>query len=316
MKNLNLENINISSPPVELIELFSEKAWRQRIHLFDDVFTPGTKCEYEWQSCFMPENIKGMSFLDVGANDGMFAFLAEKYGASEVTAIDLFKKTKESCMKNGWPLSRISTIKKLKNSKVEIHNVSIYNLVELKKRFDLTYCGNVLAWLNDPLSALQQLAAVTNKTLLIREDISNIIGYPALEYVNSETSDCIFNGNAEFYLQSLKSLGFKNITFRIIDEYKILERRNNEFKKFKLKKGIKVFLNPFTESYDLFENDLVKTGSALVNNKLFFSEIGWIKLDDVAETEDYLPKHSIGKWIYRKRVKKGLTKHALIIADK
>lgn len=197
-----MKNIEIKDPSSDLVELFSLREWRQRIHLFDDIYTPGTRSEYEWEMCSFPGNLNGKSFIDVGANDGMISFLAEKKGASKVTSVDLYIADENTNlnMTQGWSIGRINKVKKVKQSSINVKPCSIYDLNQLNEQFDVVYCGNVIAWLDNPTEAISQLSKITKKQLIIREDISKIKGKPLLEYVNNHNlTSCMYNGNEAFY---------------------------------------------------------------------------------------------------------------------
>ena len=318
---MKLKNIEIKNPSQELIELFSLKEWRQRIHLYDNIYTPGTRSEYEWDLCAMPTNFSGKSFIDVGSNDGMRSFLAEKKGAKEVMAVDLYVSEENTNLNmiNGWAINRINQVKKVKHSSILIQTCSIYDLHALNKKFDTVYCGNVIAWLDNPVEALKQLASITTEQLIIREDISKIKGKPLLEYTNNDDfTSCMFNGNQTFYKTILKSLGFKKIEIIPVDEYKIVEQRERDFEKFTLKAKCKVYKNPFSDEL-AFTNttNQIATGSTLVNNRYFFNMIGWVSANEVDEFKaQMIPTNSIKKIIFEKKYRKNLLDNSMIFATK
>lgn len=316
-----MKNIEISSPSNGLVELFSLKEWRQRIHLLDEIYTPGTRSEYEWEICSFPNDLTGKSFIDVGANDGMISFLAERKGAAKVTSVDLYVDDENTNlnMTQGWSIGRINKVKEIKKSSIIVKACSVYDLGHLNEQFDVVYCGNVIAWLSNPMEAISQLTKVTKKQLIIREDISKIKGKPVLEYVNNnDLTSCMYNGNKEFYTKYLKSLGFKSIVFKPVDEYGILERRDRDFPKFTIKENTKVYKNPFSDE-DLSIKDVTSVSSAsiLVNNKYFFNLLGWVKKTDV-EIYPYnmVPKNLFKKIIFEKKYRKNMINNCMIFAEK
>ncbi|MEO8761959.1 MAG: DUF1698 domain-containing protein [Bacteroidia bacterium] len=316
-----MKNIEIKNPSQELIELFSLKEWRQRIHLYDNIYTPGTRSEYEWDMCVMPTNLFGKSFIDVGSNDGMMSFLAEKKDAKSVTSVDLYtnKENTHLNMVNGWAINRINQVKKIKKSTISIKPCSIYDLHTLNEKFDTVYCGNVIAWLNNPVEALKQLASITKEQLIIREDISKIKGKPVLEYINNDDfTGCMFNGNQTFYKTILKSLGFKKIEIIPVDEYKIVERREQDFKKFTFKENYKVYKNPFSDELAFINNTKqMATASVRINNRYFFNMIGWISENEVEEFKvQMIPTNLIKKVIFEKKYRKNLLDNSMIFATK
>lgn len=62
----------------KLEKIFSYQNWRQSIEVENNIFTPGHITPDMWTFVGLPASLQGKSFLDVGANDGMFSFLAEK----------------------------------------------------------------------------------------------------------------------------------------------------------------------------------------------------------------------------------------------
>lgn len=146
----------------------------------------------------LPENMKGMSVLDVGAADGFFSFEFERRNAKTVLAIDThtydgnighpdispakinnyrqkyqrFAKENDSLKKicNKYHISsptRILIAKKILHSRIKFKVDSIYNLSNWKKKFDLVFCGDLMEHLKNPLLALENLLYVTKKLCII-----------------------------------------------------------------------------------------------------------------------------------------------------
>ncbi|MES2680979.1 MAG: methyltransferase domain-containing protein [Bacteroidota bacterium] len=314
-----MKNIEIKDPNPQLLKLFSYKEWRQRVRLYDDIFSPGTRGEYEWDLCNLPSSLKGKSFIDVGANDGMFSFLAEEKGAGSVKSVDLYVDENETNMNmmGGWPISRIKEIKKIKNSSIDVESCSIYDLQKLGQKYDVVFCGNVIAWLQNPLGALDQLCAITKEKLIIREDISPVKGKPVLEYVNNKDfTACSFNGNEEFYRSYLQARGFKKVEIVPVDEYKIFERRSADFKKYEIAKGVKVFSNPFSENDFVYSEKLQATGAALINGKYFLDKTGWVNQEDAKLLPDMVPVNPIKRKIFESRMRRNALNNCMIFAEK
>ena len=84
--------IDIHLDHERLRPIFDYHRWRHRIHLSENrIITPGYLImPDEWEDCGLPESFKGESFLDIGANDGFYSFEAEKRGASNVVALDIY----------------------------------------------------------------------------------------------------------------------------------------------------------------------------------------------------------------------------------
>ena len=127
--------------------------WRQTIDLGDDIFSPGFEKDTHRKSKaweLKPEIFADKTVLDIGAWDGFFAFLAEKWGASEVTALDIQ-------LSRGFEIA-----KQILDSKVK-HIVK--DIIETKPEdvgtFDVVlFCG-VLYHMKFPFFSLHRVANLT-----------------------------------------------------------------------------------------------------------------------------------------------------------
>ena len=97
-------------------------------------------------------DFSGKSVLDIGCWDGYWSFYAERRGASSVLAVD--DLTQNWAGRN----SGIHLAKKLLGSTVDVKlDLSIYDLQELKKTFDVILCLGVYYHLVDPIYAFAQV---------------------------------------------------------------------------------------------------------------------------------------------------------------
>lgn len=120
----------------------------------------------EWPSTRfgLPEDLTGMSVLDIGAWDGFFSFEAEKRGAASVIAVDAAEEEGGHWGGTaGFDLAR-----KLLNSQVEYVESSIYDLhhydkanPQIHEAYDLVLFYGVLYHLPFPQTAIKQLARFT-----------------------------------------------------------------------------------------------------------------------------------------------------------
>ena len=213
-----------------LIEILSKKNWRHKIKLSTDVYTPGYCAENEWELCLLPKSLKGLSFLDVASNDGMYSYLAEKKGATKVVGVDIYSDNELLNMTDSWDISKPKLIKKFFDLNADFHAINVLHLSELNQKFDYVLCSNLLAWLTDPFAALKSMSDVTNKVLHLREDISANKGKPALELVHKGDGTCYYNPNKEYFIEVLTQLGFKKIEFSIVNERNLLKERLSKHK--------------------------------------------------------------------------------------
>lgn len=146
--------------------------WRHRIHLGNGVFTPGyNTLENDWDFYHMPQNVKGKTVLDLGANDGYYSFTAEKKGAASVTATDIYWGD-GSTMVGGWPIEGIGLLKQYFNSKIEIIPQSVYELQKTERKWDIVLCNDLLSWLDDIPRALKVISNCCNEQLVIHDTFS------------------------------------------------------------------------------------------------------------------------------------------------
>ena len=178
----------------------------------------------------MPEDLKGMSVLDIGTWDGYFAFSAEKRGAERILAIDSyawqdeFKYTHPALIPTFSDPERkgFEHAKKILNSKVEFREM---NLMDLKEKFDLVLCLGVLYHVKDPWTLINHLGDITKKMLIIEThtdgnylNIPAMIFYPEGLGIWSETWGLNFVDHSTYWgmnvicvVNMLKKAGFKDI---------------------------------------------------------------------------------------------------------
>jgi SAM-dependent methyltransferase len=286
MENTVLENLKFSVEDSEINRKILSQNWRHRIKINDSFYTPGIRNEDEWDLCFLPNDLKGKSFLDVGSNDGMYSFIAERNNARKVLATDYYNDVKESWdMTEGWGEQKIQLIKEKLNSKIEIKSLSIYDLHNLNETFDIVYCGNVLAWLKSPLIALENLSKCCSETLVIREDIyMDDDKESILNYVSKGENTCYFNGNKEYYLKTLKSLGFKTIEFKKVDEERVQTSVKLNYPIIEIDSNSLIYENPWDDNPKKL--DIKKTGyiSGVIGNRGYISSLTksyWVDVSDV-----------------------------------
>ena len=275
----------------QLKKIYEIPFWRQKIELEPGVFTPGSSVFPElWEIMKLPEKLNGLSFLDVGANDGLFSFLAEEKGAEKVVAVDIYSNSADSStMTDGWSSKCIETVKKYKNSNIQIRSNSLYDLEHWKEKFDIVFCSNVIIWLNDIFKAHKVLSEMTNSTLIIREDILLNTRGAQLRFSNLHKKNPTQGhliGNKDYYRDVLKKFGFNSITFFDIREDLIWSEYSKNHPVYTIKKGAYIF-----ESFDSqdsateLENEKKIRMSAKINDRIYFRGVGWVKTSDLNEIQ-------------------------------
>lgn len=147
------------------------KLWYHSIDLKGHV-TPGMVPpeEQERKGSAIPEDLNGMTVLDIGAWDGYYSFLAEQRGAKRVVALDSFPFRQEEGYGeqsiNGFLLA-----KEILESKVEYLVLDVHELHRLEEEFDVVFMFEVHHHLWDPILALDLVCQKCKKLLLIEGDV-------------------------------------------------------------------------------------------------------------------------------------------------
>ena len=149
--------------------------WAHRIDLGQGIVTPGL-----WDTPQMlarlrlPADLSGQSVLDVGCWDGFYSFEAERRGARRVLATDSFTWQRRSWgSKDGFDLAR-----RVLGSRVEEREIDVLDLSpETAGVFDIVLFLGVLYHMKHPMLALERVASVTGK-LLIVETVIDLLYLP------------------------------------------------------------------------------------------------------------------------------------------
>ncbi len=155
--------------------------WYHTIDLPGGIATPG---EYDHRPIVpkvpLPDRLDGLRCLDVGTQDGFWAFEMERRGAASVVAIDV-----ERIEDLDWPEPRpelgedaheflvrrqraFEIAREALGSKVERRFVSVYDLrPDNVGTFDFAFLGTLLHHLRDPIGALQSVRRVVDGQLVL-----------------------------------------------------------------------------------------------------------------------------------------------------
>jgi tRNA (mo5U34)-methyltransferase len=166
--------------------------WYHTIDLGGGVVTKGIDDSPVRLARLQLPSLAGATVLDVGAWDGFFSFEAERRGASRVVSSDYFSWHGRGWgTKAGFELARGAL-----GSKVEDIDIDVMDLSpERVGMFDVVFFLGVLYHLRHPLLALERVASVTGK-LLILETVVDMVGirrpavafYPGRELNNDPTN--------------------------------------------------------------------------------------------------------------------------------
>jgi len=147
--------------------------WYHTIDLGDGVVTKGIDdSPLRLARLDLPASLAGQTVLDIGAWDGFFSFEAERRGASRVVASDYF-----SWHGGGWGSKKgFELARQTLGSKVEDVDIDVMDLSpDRLGTFDVVFFLGVLYHLRHPLLALERVASVTRK-LLILETVVDMVG--------------------------------------------------------------------------------------------------------------------------------------------
>ena len=116
---------------------------------------PNTK----WQrfADALPHDLRGQTVLDVGCNGGFYSIQMKLRGADRVVAVD----TNDSYLAQARFAAEVSGVE------IEFHHLSVYQLQQLREKFDLVLFLGVLYHLRHPLLALDLLHEHAVKDVLV-----------------------------------------------------------------------------------------------------------------------------------------------------
>ena len=165
-----------------LKERAAEIRWHHTIDLGHGIITRGKdNTPRKLSRLRLPNSLDGMSVLDVGAWDGFFSFEAERRGASRVLATDSFawEGNVAGASKAGFDLAKEAV-----GSQVEEMNIDVLELsADRVGTWDVVFFLGVLYHMRHPLLALERVADVTGKMLVLETLVDMLsVRRPALAF--------------------------------------------------------------------------------------------------------------------------------------
>ena len=198
----------------DLQERVSRIKWYHTIELPGGIRTPGADdTPARLAQIQLPEDLSGMSVLDVGAWDGFFSFTAEKRGAQRVLATDDFCWSDRGWgSKDGFLLARQAFGSNVEDLQIDVLELS----PEKVGTFDLVLFLGVLYHMRHPMLALEKVFSVTKNQLILDTQI-DMIGssqpvmafYPDRELNNDPTN--WWGPNPAAVIAALKVVGFREV---------------------------------------------------------------------------------------------------------
>jgi len=149
-------------------ELGKEEPWFHCIDLGCGIKTmPATLPHLQnlWDriSEYLPNDLSGQSVLDIGCNAGFFSVQAKKRNADSVLGIDL---------SDGF-LKQAEFVKDVLNLEIEYKKMSVFQLPELNRKFDIVLCLGVIYHCADPFSAARCVESVTERMAVVESAVVN-----------------------------------------------------------------------------------------------------------------------------------------------
>ncbi|RPH59713.1 MAG: DUF1698 domain-containing protein [Acidobacteria bacterium] len=194
--------------------------WWHTIDLGHGIVTPGQDpTPARLPEIQLPDDLSGLSVLDIGAWDGFFSFEAERRGARRVLATDSF------CWgQGGWGTKAgFELARRARRSNVEDFDIDPLDLSPEKiGTFDLVLCLGVLYHMRHPLLALERVASVTRGRLILQTQVDlagisrpAIAFYQGSELHNDPTNWC--GPNPAAVMAMLRTVGFRDV--RLVSQW-------------------------------------------------------------------------------------------------
>lgn len=161
---------------------------------------------------FIERNLDAIDFtdktvLDIGCWDGYWSFYAERRGARSVLATDDHSQN--------WTASEgVFLAKELLGSSVEVNNkVSVYQLEQLNRKFDIILFLGVYYHLFDPFYALAQIRHCCHRdTIVLIEGVESNYLIPATALFNFSNHNCEWMPTPEALEQLLSAAYLKVVS--------------------------------------------------------------------------------------------------------
>jgi tRNA (mo5U34)-methyltransferase len=187
--------------------------WWHCIDLGNGITTPGhDNTATKLTEVHLPENLHGLSVLDIGAWDGFFSYECERRGARRVLALDKYVWNHPSFGKRGFELARRVLGSKIEDIEMDVHDISQERLGV----FDLVLFLGILYHTPHPLLVLERVASVVGKQLILETlvdmnelDRPVLAFYPGDECSNDHTN--WFGPNRAAVEAMLKLVGFRKV---------------------------------------------------------------------------------------------------------
>ncbi|CAN5287281.1 hypothetical protein BH10PSE13_BH10PSE13_07490 [soil metagenome] len=194
--------------------------WFHSIDLGNGEVTNGLKSleihQKEADAFFGPVDLRGKTFLDIGAWNGVYSFEAKRRGASLVVASDAPTWMDPKAQGHAaFSYARERLGLDIKDVVVSIENMTP---ADMGGQFDVVLFSGVFYHMPDPLIGLSNAARMTKETLIVEThlDLMNL-GVPAMRYYIGDELDgdsSNYWGPNRLLIEALlREEGFKEVHF-------------------------------------------------------------------------------------------------------
>jgi tRNA (mo5U34)-methyltransferase len=139
------------------------------------------RCKWRDLADALPADLAGWTVLDIGCNAGFYALEMKRRGADRVVAIDSDPRY----------LNQAALAMEVTGLSIELRQMSVYSLADLRCRFDLVLFMGVLYHLRHPLLALDLIRTHVVEQLMVCQSLQRgerRIASMALDYPFEETA--------------------------------------------------------------------------------------------------------------------------------
>lgn len=201
--------------------------WWHQIELGHNIVSPGRggSTSYRLQQLQIPDNLTGKAFLDIGAWDGAFSFVAEERGASRIVAV------------NEKPKPGLELAIRARDSRVESAIADLNSLTpeQLGGSFDVVLFSGVLYHLPNPIAGLERVLALTQPGgLTICETATDLnhLKEPAAALVADARSTDNYDRNWwrpnwRGVVSLFEQVGFEQVQVMVMPRHSLLRRLRN-----------------------------------------------------------------------------------------
>jgi len=198
----------------ELKAQVAQIKWWHTIDFGNGIITPGKgDSPAMLKRLDFPENLQGMTVLDIGAWDGFYSFEAERRGAARVLAVDSFVwQGFGGGSKAGFELARRALDSQVEDMEIEVLDLS----PEKVGTFDLVLFLGVLYHMRHPLLALEKVYSVTRNMVIVETHVDlrrceqpAMRFYPTIE-LGGDGSNW-WGPNPPAVIAMLESVGFQKV---------------------------------------------------------------------------------------------------------